>query len=105
MVRLNVENVYVVHPVDAIVTTKVVNFTVYKAARSAHAGAWFHPCDQWLDPGQGGSIEVEYIVQLAVLIRLATKQKNLFFKRDRRMLETSSRRNPMGVDGTAPSEI
>ena len=45
VVRFNVEYVYVVHPMYAVIPSEVVNFTIHKATRGAHACAWLHPCD------------------------------------------------------------
>ena len=80
MILLDVKNMNVVHPMRAIVATKVVYFRVYKAARCRNSRGRLLPRDGRLDPGQRTRVQIENVIELSVLIWLPAEDVNLFLK-------------------------
>ena len=62
VVAINVKNMHIIHPMDAIISSKVDNFRVDEATCSGDTGAWLIPIDYGLHPCEGLSVEVKDIV-------------------------------------------
>ena len=102
MILLDVKNMNVVHPMRAIVATKVVYFRVYEAARCWNSRRRFLPRDGRLDPGKRARVQIEDVIELSVLVWLSTKDVNLFLKSYRWVLKTADWCNSLRGNGPRP---
>lgn len=73
VICVNIENMDVVHPVHPVIPSEVVYFGVHEASSGAYSGAGFGACDDWLHPCEGRCVKVKYVVQLSVLVWLASE--------------------------------
>ena len=105
IVGLNVKDVDIVHPMDAIVTSKVDDFRVYEATGSRDSNRWLITIYDRFDPGKGLSIEVEYVVELPQLVRLATENVDLLVEGNCGMLQAADGRNTLSGDRATPLEV
>lgn len=85
-ISLDVKNVDVIHPLDAIVSTKVIDLAIDETASSGDPGTWVLSGDYWLNPGEGCCIKIEDVIELPKLIRLSSENVDLLIKSDSGML-------------------
>jgi hypothetical protein len=91
VVAFDIEDMDVIHPVHAVISAKVYYLWVNKASSCRNTRAWVVSANLRLDPGKGFGVQIKDVVQLAQLIRLATKNVNLFVESNRGVLESTNR--------------
>jgi len=79
-VAIDVENVNIIHPLDTIISTKIVNLRVDQAPSGGHSCARIFTSNDRLYPGEGRCVEIEYVVQLPKLIWLSSEDIYLFIE-------------------------
>lgn len=73
---------HIVHPVYAVIPSEVNDFAVNEAASSRDADAWLVTAHDRFYPSQSLGVEVEDVVQLSQLVRLAAEDVDPFVERD-----------------------
>ena len=102
VIGLDVENMDVVPPMHAVVTSEVDNLAVDEAAGGRDAGTGLVTAHQRLYPRQRLRIQVEDVVQLSKLVRLASKYVDLLVKRNCGMLQAANWRDALCLNRAAP---
>ena len=102
VVGLDVEYVDIVHPVHAVISTEVDDFTVNQAAGGGDASARLITADDRFDPGQCLGIQIKDVVQLPQLVRLSPKYVDLLVERDCGMLQAADGRYALCCDRATP---
>lgn len=100
VVVFDIEHMHIIHPMNTVISTEVVNLGVDQTASSADARTWLRTCYSRLYPSKCCSVKVKDVVQLAVLVRLPAKEINLFFICNCRVLEPTSWRYSICLYGT-----
>ena len=73
MIGFNIENMNIIHPVNTIVSSKVINFAIDKASCCADSCTGLTASNLRLNPSKSCCIEIKYVVKLAILIRFSSK--------------------------------
>ena len=80
IVAFDVKYMNIIHPVNAIVPSKVDDFGVDQAACSGDTSRWLISTHGWFHPGQSFSVQVKDIVKLTQLVRLSSEDINFLVK-------------------------
>ena len=102
IVAFDVEHVHVVHPVHSVIPSKVNDLRIDQTPSCRHPCAWFIATYNWLNPGQGLGVQVENVIELPQLVWLTSKDVNLFVEGNGRVLQTTDRSSPIGIDRPTP---
>jgi len=104
VIRLHVEYMDIIHPVDAVVPSEVDDFRIDEAPCGWDSCTWHVTADLGLHPGESLRIEIEDVIELTELVGLTSKNVNLLIKRYGTMLQAPVRSLSMGLNWSTPFE-
>lgn len=80
---------HIIHPLNAVVSTKIVDFRIYKAPSSRYPRTRLLSCYTRLDPREGSGIKQKYIIELSELVGLSSTDEYLLIISNCRVLEST----------------
>lgn len=102
MICLNIKHMNIVHPMHTIITSKVIDFRINKAACSRYTCVRLLTCDLRGYPGKCLCIQVEDIIQLPILVWFSTEYENFLLICYGRVLKSSIWSYTVSLDWPTP---